>query len=235
LVDRSVNVGNSTPPYAVLVTLLHDLATALAAFGADLEPGWDDRFPFLRFELGDALPASYRLPVIRRDVDLPPPLSRRVRRITQAVARASALFDAAFEARAEILAVIDWSPTSYAPMRGDFETVLPRDAPRDVVGVPGVKSHMRLVARVDVQRLDTRQLFERIANSELGRKPSWAGKAYLVDDHEPLVFHMYDDRGVIVHAPSTERLRALYDRFDGWLVDYWRPQMEAYFGASESR
>ena len=212
-----------------------DLERVLSAFGADLHAGWNERFPFARFELGDELPSWYIAPVTKRHFDLPRPLSRRARRVTQAVARARTLFDAAFEARAEILVVIDWWPRGYAPMRHAFETVLPNDAPRDVVGVPGETSHMRLVARVDTVRLDVGQLFERIANTDLGRTPSWPARAYVVDVVDPLVFHMYDDRGLIVHAPAPDRLRALYEQFHEWLVDDWRPEMAAYFRGTGSR
>lgn len=54
---------------------------------------------------------------------------------------------------------------------------------------------------------------------------------YLVDETDPLVFHMYDDRGAIVHAPAAGRLRPLYDRFGTWLVAHDRPAIDSLFAS----
>ena len=55
---------------------------------------------------------------------------------------------------------------------------------------------------------------------------------YLVDETDPLVFLMYDDRGAILHAPVAARLRPLYDLFDDWLVDHDRPEIDAQFAST---
>jgi hypothetical protein len=87
----------------------------------------------------------------------------------------------------------------------------------------------RLTSAVELRTLDYRTLFQLIANHEMGIEPWIGSTVFLVDETDPLVFKMYDDRGAILHAPNVRRLRGLYDRFGDWLVDSWRADIDAQF------
>jgi Domain of unknown function (DUF3885) len=52
-----------------------------------------------------------------------------------------------------------------------------------------------------------------------------------VDQTDPLVFQMYDDRGALVHAPAAGRLRRLYETAGEWLVEHDRPTIDSQFAA----
>jgi hypothetical protein len=166
-------------------------------------------------------------------------LSRRRRRIAQAVDRAIALFEAAFEPDHKGFLDAYWWPGEGADDEGKQLLALVPDALRDGTernagvnfwGDPdGDDAFARVTAALAPRRLDYESLFRLIARNELGLDPSLAARTYIVNESEPVIFLMYDDRGAIVHAPTAERLRPFYERFGDWLVDEWRPQMDAIF------
>ncbi len=211
--------------------------------GASLPPPQFERFPYLRFELGGELAPWYRLPGLSFRFDLPARLSRRRLRVEQAVFRAAALFEEAFPSghRGYLDAYL-W-PESDLAHRADAETqlrgLLP-DAASPGVGLSevadfwghgegNVEPVMRLTAPLELRQLDYRTLFRLIAHDELGLEPAQGARVYLVDETDPLVFLMYDDRGAIIHAPAVERLRRLYESAGGWLVDHDRPAIDPLF------
>ena len=96
-------------------------------------------------------------------------------------------------------------------------------------GESNVEAVVRLTAELELRQLDYRALFRLIAHDELGLDPAVGARVYLVDETDPLVFLMYDDRGAILHAPTVERLRALYESAGRWLVDHDRPAIDPRF------
>jgi hypothetical protein len=228
-----------------------------------------DEFPFLRFELGGELDTLYRFPgqwlswplglldrfravrFVRIDrmgeggyfFDLPGRLSRRRRRIAQAVDRASALFESCFDRGDDgFLDAYFWDPGDSAYARDQEQRLLallperlwPRVERHAIVEraeEPDEEDrvHTRLTIALAPRDLDYETLFRLVARSEMGLEPSLGSYVYIVDETDPLIFLMYDDRGAIVHAPTADRLRPLYERFGDLLVDSWRSKMDAIF------
>ena len=236
---------------------------------ADLELA-DDEFPFLRFELGGELDTLYRFPwrwlswplglldrfravrfvrIDRMDedgyfFDLPGRLSRRRRRIAQAVDRASALFESCFDPGHDgFLDAYFWDLPGDSAYALDQEQRLLALLPERLR--PRVERHAiveraeepdeedRVITRLTValapRDLDYETLFRLVARTDMGLEPFLNSYVYILDETDPLIFLMYDDRGAIVHAPTADRLRPLYERFGDWLVDPWRPKMDAIF------
>jgi hypothetical protein len=98
-------------------------------------------------------------------------------------------------------------------------------------GEGNVEPVVRLTAALELRQLDYRTLFRLIAHDELGLEPALAARVYLVDETDPLVFLMYDDRGTILHATAAERLRRLYESAGAWLVDQDRQAIDPLFAA----
>ncbi|MBA1156645.1 DUF3885 domain-containing protein [Microvirga mediterraneensis] len=60
-------------------------------------------------------------------------------------------------------------------------------------------------------------------------KSRWT-KIYVVDLTKGIILHVYDDRGMDVVAKRPEALLALYEQFNGWLLEWDRSKMENTFG-----
>jgi hypothetical protein len=142
-------------------------------------------------------------------------------RHAQAVERANALYDAVFgRARSLLVVAYVWRPDeidAVVELLGEAAVELsddpnPYDDPAE--GSPATK----IVATVSPAALDSRDLFARIAATDLGMTPALDAKVYLADPETGVVFHMYDDRGAFVGAVRPEPLDALREQFETWLV-----------------
>ena len=69
---------------------------------------------------------------------------------------------------------------------------------------------------------------------DLGVRPRLEGALSLADPERGILAHPYDDRGMDVIGPNRELLAELYHRFNGYLLDYDRARMDAWFGEDES-
>lgn len=81
----------------------------------------------------------------------------------------------------------------------------------------------RVTISLPAGQFNAESLFRMLANS------AFSGDAYLVNRSKSLVFRAYDDGGVLVYAPTTDELRPLYESFNSWLVEYWRPFIDSQF------
>jgi hypothetical protein len=174
--------------------------------GMRLHPGGYGDWPSLRFELGDEIPVE-----------------AAEERSAQATERASAIFESAF-------APGDFGFFSFARWRKEDDAVLMPLLPASAGGaveqqegtdfyrnrndVPFTSYTVALKPRL----LDYQTLFRFTANLELGRSPSLDGCAHVINRSQPLVFHMYDDRGALVFAPEPTSLAPLRAAFGEWLV-----------------
>ncbi|MDQ1234204.1 hypothetical protein QE450_001702 [Paenibacillus sp. SORGH_AS306] len=74
-----------------------------------------------------------------------------------------------------------------------------------------------------------RKILEGISHYEQGREPSLGQSVFFINKNKDIIFHMYDDRGCIIHSNSKEHLRTLYIKYNDWIVDYWRDYLERLF------
>lgn len=68
-----------------------------------------------------------------------------------------------------------------------------------------------------------------IANYEQGREPSIYQQVYFINMNKDIIFYMYDDRGCIIFSKTKEKLHYLYEKYNDWLVDYWREYFDNIF------
>lgn len=161
--------------------------------GSTLQPPAFGDLPFVRFELGDELDGPER--------------------IEQAVARASAIFEALFSPadRAFVVAFF-WKAGDEEMLRQLVPAEFDRAEGKNFWDDPdGDDRFTRLVARVSPMEVDHRAIFRLIANRELGVQPSIGAKIFVVGETLPAIFEMYDDRGAIVHSAAPEHLSRLED------------------------
>lgn len=74
-----------------------------------------------------------------------------------------------------------------------------------------------------------KEILKGIANYEQGREPSIGQSIYFIDTKNDIVFNMYDDRGCIAFSNSPDKLRYVYNKYNKWIVDYWREQIDKIF------
>jgi hypothetical protein len=80
-----------------------------------------------------------------------------------------------------------------------------------------------------VSSIPYRRIFEGISHYEQGREPSIGQRVYFINKEKDILFHMYDDRGCIAHAILKEDLEELYNKYNDWIVDYWREYFDGIF------
>ena len=154
-------------------------------------------------------------------------------RLQQAAARASEIFEAAFADEPNVLLLARrydpddffWSLVQTSGRLED-DLQIRRNPSLDATSNDNA---VYFALRIPRDRLDHRTLFTAIANTDHVREPHLAGRVFLINTATPLIFHMYDDRGCDLIAAQRESLVLLYRRFNAWLLDYDRPQMDASF------
>jgi hypothetical protein len=62
-------------------------------------------------------------------------------------------------------------------------------------------------------------------------KARWLDTIHIVDVQKRLALIAYDDRGMDVIGPSGPALSSLYRKFNSWLLNYDRPEMDAKFSS----
>ena len=93
------------------------------------------------------------------------------------------------------------------------------------------------VIKFTTNRINYRNIFTAIVNSDfLNRQPRLEKKEkftskeiYFVNIDKKLIFNTYDDRGVDIVAAEKETLRPIYEKFNNWLLDYDRKEMDKLF------
>ncbi|MEB2282949.1 DUF3885 domain-containing protein [Lysinibacillus xylanilyticus] len=73
------------------------------------------------------------------------------------------------------------------------------------------------------------EILKGIGNYEQGREPSIGQSVYFISTDKNLIFHMYDDRGCLIHSKDVKKLLPLYHTYNNWLVDYWRDYFDSIF------
>ncbi len=72
-------------------------------------------------------------------------------------------------------------------------------------------------------------IFNGIANTEMGFLPTVHQLVYFFQPKTKKWFWMYDDRGCLMFSESVSDLKPSYLKFNDWLVETQRPEMEEQF------
>ena len=165
--------------------------------------------------------------------DLGGDLSVAEGRLSQAVDRASAVFEAIGSEHDRSYVVA----RSYDPEDFFWELLRMLESPRLGVGIrrdasldsTAEENSVDIILPLTRARFDHRALFEAITNTDHARSPRLNGPVFIVNAANQTVFHMYDDRGADLIAAKKETIAPIYQRFSDWLLNYDRQKMDACF------
>ena len=93
------------------------------------------------------------------------------------------------------------------------------------------------VIKATTNRVNYRNIFTAILNSDflnrqqrLEKKETFTSREiYFVNIDKKHIFNAYDDRGVDIVAAVKETLRPIYEKYNNWLLDYDRKEMDNLF------
>jgi len=68
-----------------------------------------------------------------------------------------------------------------------------------------------------------------ICNLDMGIKPSIENRVYFININKKTIFHVYDDRGCDLIATSAESIKDIYDKYNNWILDYDRNEIDMVF------
>ncbi|WP_050180110.1 DUF3885 domain-containing protein [Domibacillus robiginosus] len=87
----------------------------------------------------------------------------------------------------------------------------------------------RLIGKGQVRHMRYRHLIRALSHVDVGLKPAVAEECFFIHPIKRIVYHLYDDRGLDIAAASAHSLRPLYNKYNGWLLDYDREAMDRLF------
>lgn len=87
----------------------------------------------------------------------------------------------------------------------------------------------RFTLKCKVSDLRYSPLLKAICNQDLGIQPNVYHRIYFINVHRKTIFHVYDDRGCDVLAASPEAIKDIYKKFNSWILDYDRDEINKVF------
>ncbi|MGF9976965.1 DUF3885 domain-containing protein [Viridibacillus arvi] len=72
-------------------------------------------------------------------------------------------------------------------------------------------------------------MLKAICNHDIGVRPSVFNRVYFININRKTIFHIYDDRGCDLLATSPETIRDVYDKYNDWILDYDRNEIDEVF------
>lgn len=79
--------------------------------------------------------------------------------------------------------------------------------------------------------LDFELLLKEVIKSELGGMCFLSSSVFFADTKNDVLFHMYDDRGADVSAHDADTIRPMYEKLNGYILDYDRKRIDDIFKA----
>jgi hypothetical protein len=169
-------------------------------------------------------------------------------RINQVVTRVTTLFEEVFQPEDCIYVYIkDWGieedimfgdstpEYTYDLLKNhniEVETLFEIDEDYDEITGQTIEIKLEYNVKIvysQVKSIPYKAILEGIGNYEQGREPSIGQSVYFISTEKDLIFHMYDDRGCIIHTNEVKKLVPMYHKYNKWLVDYWRDYFNGIF------
>ncbi|KQU21724.1 hypothetical protein ASG65_21535 [Bacillus sp. Leaf13] len=72
-------------------------------------------------------------------------------------------------------------------------------------------------------------LLKAICNQDMGIRPSIFHDIFFININRDTIFHVYDDRGCDLLAKSAETIRDIYNKYNEWILDYDREEIDKVF------
>ncbi|WP_227936030.1 DUF3885 domain-containing protein [Alkalihalobacillus deserti] len=72
-------------------------------------------------------------------------------------------------------------------------------------------------------------MLKAICNEDMGIKPSIFHNVYFINSNKDTIFQVYDDRGCDLLATSSDTIREIYEKYNDWILDYDRSEIDKVF------
>jgi len=72
-------------------------------------------------------------------------------------------------------------------------------------------------------------LLKSVCNYDLGIQPNIFHRVYFLNIKQKTIFHVYDDRGCDLLATSSESIRDIYNKYNEWILDYDKENIDKVF------
>ncbi|MGE7954148.1 DUF3885 domain-containing protein [Lysinibacillus xylanilyticus] len=90
------------------------------------------------------------------------------------------------------------------------------------------KTH-RFILKCKTSEIKYMPLLKAICNQDMGIKPKIYHDIFFINIKKETIFHVYDDRGCDLLATSPETIREIYDKYNDWILDYDRNEIDQVF------
>jgi hypothetical protein len=87
----------------------------------------------------------------------------------------------------------------------------------------------RFTLKCKTSNLRVVPMLKAICNNDMGIRPSIPHRVYFININRKTIFHVYDDRGCDLIAAMTEAIREVYNKYNDWILDYDRSQIDRVF------
>jgi len=91
----------------------------------------------------------------------------------------------------------------------------------------GVIDYVKL--RVLKRDLNYKGILKAIGNQDFLIRPYVKDRVFFIEPRKNIIYHMYDDRGLDVVSDNKEALEPLFTKFNSWILDYDREEIEKTF------
>ncbi|MGE7932456.1 DUF3885 domain-containing protein [Viridibacillus arvi] len=72
-------------------------------------------------------------------------------------------------------------------------------------------------------------MLKAICNQDMEIRPSFFHSVYFININRKTIFHAYDDKGCDLLASSPESIEGIYDKYNDWILDYDRNEIDEVF------
>jgi hypothetical protein len=87
----------------------------------------------------------------------------------------------------------------------------------------------RFILKCNTSDIKYIPLLKAICNQDMGIKPKIYHDVFFINIKKETIFHVYDDRGCDLLATSPETIRDIYDKYNDWILDYDRNEINKIF------
>lgn len=90
------------------------------------------------------------------------------------------------------------------------------------------------IAKLKLERINYLEIFSAIGNTDFPpRKPTLNflsnKEIFFINIEKKIIFQMYDDRGLDIIASDIETLRPIYKKYNDWILDYDKMEIDKHF------
>lgn len=91
------------------------------------------------------------------------------------------------------------------------------------------ETYSRFILPVKSKEIRIEKWLEAICNSDMGILPQYRPPICFINLTKQTIFYVYDDQGCDVLAVERETIEFHYQKYNDWLLDYDRKEMDAQF------